>query len=1127
MAIHLHRAHRTDVLAAELGQLLATPLTDPFAQEVVVVPARGVERWLTQRLSHHLGVTPGRSDGVCAGVRFHSPHSLVSLLTGTERTDPWHPNRLAWPLLETIDSCADQAWAQVLATHLGAHDQDDSLRRDRRYRVARRLAGLFAGYATQRPGMLARWRAGEDSDGEQPLDSDLCWQPELYRRLLERIPGPAPDQRHADVLTQIRGGQPLALPDRLSLFGHTRLPVTEVELLAAVGQVREVHLWLPQTSAALWEALAQVVAPGTVARADDVSADTVAHPLLASLGRDARELQRSLTGLRADTDTAAADHARPGQAPSTLLGCLQHDLRANAEPAPDVRNRRQPSVQDRSLQVHSCHGPARQVEVLRDVLLGLLQEDPTLAPRDILVMCPDIDSYAPLFESAFGLADLDSPDDADPHPGHGLRVRLADRGPGHTNPLLDIASRVVAIAGGRASASDVLGLASTDVVSRRFRFSQDDLAQLSQWVQHANIRWGLAADLREPYALEQLPHNTWQLGLDRILLGVAMSEDGQRRFAHTLPLDDVPSAAVDLAGRFAELIQRLETSVRALHAARAADEWIAALRQAIDGLGEPEPRQAWQQVQADRELAQIADAAAGLQVPLRLADIRALLESRMSGRAGRANFRTGALTISTMVPMRSVPHKVIALVGLDDGHFPRMVTVDGDDVLARRPRTGERDLRAEDRQLLLDAVMATTQTLVITYTGREEIRGEPRPPAVPLSELLDAADITMAEPVRDQVHVQHPLQPFDARNFTPGALGHSGPFSFDTASLTGAQAARGPRTIAEPFLVQPLLSRPITDLGLADLHQMLAHPVRTFVRRRLDISLPWDEPEPADAIPVELDNLEQWAIGDRMLRQVLRGQSLAEAEAAERASGAVPPLALGSRVLNTVRSQVEPLAALAATMGIGTGDSLDITIDLDDRRLTGQVPDVHGERLVRMSFSKLGPKARLAAWIDLVALTVARPQVAWTAHVIGRDGRESPARRSILGPIQPQEARTVLTALIDIYDRGMDEPLPMPLKTAAAWAQATGVDERRAYRAASAWTGGRFDGEQDDQYHRLVWGAQLPFQPDPTVPVGQQRGLLADHPRDGEYWNTQTTRLGQYALRLWEPLLRHEKQESV
>jgi len=1131
VAVHLHRAHRTDALADELARLLATPSSDPFAEEVVVVPARGVERWLTQRLSHHLGASQGRSDGVCAGVRFTSPRSLVAMLTGTERTDPWDPDRLVWPMLATLDDVVDEPWALPLARHLGrVGNEGDTVamleqRRDRRYSLARRLAGLIAGYAVQRPELLMAWRAGDDTDGQRnPVDPDLVWQPELYRRLEGRVDGAPPDVRHADVLTRIRAGQPLALPDRLSLFGHTRVATTEVELLAAVGEVREVHLWLPQASAACWDRLAPLVADGPVLRERDETGLRVAHPLLASLGRDARELQRTLAPLRPETDQVLDDEA--DAPPSTLLGWLQNDLRGDVQPDAAARAARIAHPADTSVQVHACHGPARQVEVLREVLVGLLADDPTLEPRDILVMCPDIESYASLFEAGFGLAEVISGG----HPAHGLRVRLADRGLARTNPLLDLAARVVEIAGGRATASDVLDLAGSDPVRRRFGIDDDDLEQIAIWVAESQTRWGLAADLRAPFALGEYPHNTWRLGLDRLLLGVGMAERGEQRFAGTLPLDGVGSADIELAGRLAELVDRLETSVRALLASSRASQWLAALVDAVSTLGDVADADAWQRAQAMRELAAVTDAAAGSDMPLRLADVRTLLQQRVAGRATRANFRTGALTVSTMVPMRSVPHRVICLVGLDDGAFPRIASVDGDDALARMPRTGEREVRAEDRQLLLDAVLAASERLVLTYTGADEITGDERAPAVPIGELLDALDVTSAEPVRGRLVVRHPLQPFDSRCFMADALvphRPPAPFSFDRGALAGARAAHGPRRPQAPFLTGPVAAPESgtdgeADVTLADLQYFFAHPVRALVRRRLTIALPWEEDEPSDAIPVELDSLEAWAIGDRVLSRVLAGNDLDAVEAAERARGAIPPLHLGKPLMDKVHDAVVPLLDRSATARAEPAETVDVTLETGGTRVTGQVPDVRGRMIVRVTYSRLGAKQRLAAWLDLLALTVASPGIAWTAVIFGSGGRAGP-QCSRIGPVDPENADAFLGELLDTYRRGMREPIPLPVKTAAAWAQTPGSDWERSDAAYRQWHSGMFDGEQADAYHELVWGPRLPLRPDTALPVEHQRGLLAELARDDERWSTQATRFGQYAVRVWSPLIQHEQ----
>ncbi len=1116
MTLHLHTAERTDALADGLADLLVTPLPDPFAREVVVVPARGVERWLTQRLSHRLGVGDRGGDGVCAGVDFVTPHSLVSMLLDRDAEDPWSPDRLAWPLLEVIDSCLDEPGFADLSRHLGHGDPTDE-RSARRYAVARRLAGLFSSYAVQRPQLVRDWRAGDDTDGDgDPLDDDLRWQAELWRRLVDRVDAPAPDLRHATTLERLAAGDAgLDLPGRLSLFGHTRLPVTEVELLRALGEHRDVHLWLPQPSPTLWTALAPTAAVGPVARAADTSASVVEHPLLASLGRDARELRRTLGELE------TAQHAAGSADATTLLGWLQSDLRANRAPDAATLASRAHEPTDLSVQVHACHGTARQVDVLREVLVGLLEDDPTLEPRDILVMCPDIETYAPLISAGFGLADVAHEDVG--HPAHRLRVRLADRSPGATNPLLGVAADLVELAAGRMAATAVLDLAATEPVRTRFGFTDEHLERMARWVDQAAIRWGYDRDHRGGFGLD-LDANTWLAGLERVLLGAAMSGDGHRFVRTTLPLDDVGDGHLELVGSFVEMVDRLHTFVRAAGDATSVADWTTALGRAVHGLTASSSDDAWRVAQFDRELARISAGVGDHETRLRHADVRALLRHRLRGRPTRSNFRTGTLTVCTMVPMRSVPHRVVCLVGLDDGVFPRLESVDGDDVLARRPLTGERDIRSEDRQLLLDAIGAATETLVITYAGRGEHTNDDRPPAVPLGELLDTLDRTSSAAVGPDVVVHHPLQPFDEANLTAGALVRSieRPFSFDRTALAGARAARAPHPAPRALVPEPLEAPAVVEeVSLTDLHDFFAHPVRSFLRHRLRITTPYDVDETKDAIPITLDGLEKWDVGDRLVRDVLTGGDPQAAMLAEQLRGLLPPEDLGAAMLTDIVTRVRPLVEAAVPLRTGPPRTLDVDIDLGDRRLTGTVGNVFGNNLVAVSYSSLGAKHRLAAWLDALALAAGHPDENWTAHTIGRWGRSG--KRALLSPMTDDDARTHLRALVDVMERGQREPLPLPVKTSLAFAEefaigAHGQADPDA-KAQAAWVTPRFNEtgfpqEDGDQWHVRAWGEQAPY----DVLAAP---LLADEDGDAPH------RLGHYALRVWSPLLSHELVRGI
>ena len=358
-------------------------------------------------------------------------------------------------------------------------------------------------------------------------------------------------------------------------------------------------------------------------------------------------------------------------------------------------------------------------------------------------MCPDIEAYAPLITAAFGMGEAV----AGGHPGHLLRCcSPTARSPRPTRCSV-WSSQLLDLAGGRAEASRVLDLLAAEPVRRRFGFAENDLETITDWVEQAGIRWSFDEQHRSPYGLADYVQNTWRFGLDRVLAGVAMSDDAERWFGTTLPLDDVGQHQ-HRPRRPARRVRRpAAAGHRPAHrrATRSSTGWT----RCATASSRSRPSRAATSGRPARSSASWAgssdDAARqGIELELRLPDVRALMGERLAGRPTRANFRTGTLTVCTMMPMRSVPHRVVCLLGLDDGVFPRAAAVDGDDVLARTPLTGERDLRSEDRQLMLDAIVAAREQLVVTYTGANETTGQPRPPAVPLGELLDALDETAA-----------------------------------------------------------------------------------------------------------------------------------------------------------------------------------------------------------------------------------------------------------------------------------------------------------------------------------------------------------------------------------------------
>lgn len=1124
MGMHLHRSDRTDALADALAGVLAEPPVDPFTPDVVAVPTRGIERFLAQRLAGRLGVSTDRADGVCANVAFPTPSAVVDRVLAQcvgidPMADPWRPERLLWVVLAALTQAEPAPWARPLRQYLARGAQS------RRHALSEHLTSLLTGYSLERPGMVREWLTGGAGNGlGGALPSDLGWAPPLMREVRQLVGVPGPAERLAQAAEVLRHTPELVdLPERISVFGATRLPATHLSVFAALAAKRDVHMWLADPCPSLWPQLEPGTGAGTKAfttrsRQLDDSGRLAAHPLLRSLGRDARELGVRLRHGAAGPLSSDTLHPAAGCA-HNLLGWLRADILANRLPAAAGRSLR---PDDQSISVHACHGQARQAEVLREVVLGLLANDPTLEPRDIIVMCPDLATFAPLISAAFA-GPLDSPVGE-------LRVRIADRTPEQSNEVLGALSSLLELLDSRIGAAALLDFAELPAVRRRLGLSADDLARLRELTVQVGVHWGIDAGHRADFQLAGLSWGTWLAGVDRMVLGVGLSEDGLPTFGGTLPLDDIASTDLGVVAAATRLVSELQRARELLTRSQPLRDWVALLQEFTTTLTAPDPAASWQMSAALGALAGFSEAAGErADVCLALGDIRGMLARVLAGRPTRSNFRSGGLTVCGLAPMRSVPHRVIALVGLDDGQFPRSAIRDGDDLTMREPALGERDPRSEDRQILLDAIIAATEHLVITYCGADDRTNELMPACVPVAELLDCLDATAHAPaaagaspirVREQVLTQHPLQPFDRRNFQPGALRPGPrPFSHDITALAAAVAAASPREPLAPFLTTALQWQSPPSLTLAELTRFLVNPAGEFLRGRLALSLKEADDPLDDNLPIEPDALAKWTVGERLLNLTLHGAQPGRLAEVEHLRGALPPGELGSALLRDIGQEVERIAAATqAHRGAGAaGQRLAINLRLPSgRRLVGSVRDIYGsqeELLVRATFSTPTAKHELPLWVDLLAATATRAgQLRPDERKRGvLEGRKNPI--TLHGPATAEEALIRLDELVALFDAGMRTPLPLAPKTSRAYAQ---VRRKRIARSVAFTTAERqfnddkFPGECSQPALRRIYGAQLDLRRFSATPAP---------PDEAQWFPDEPTRFGALSRRLWEPIL--------
>ncbi|MGZ4694870.1 MAG: exodeoxyribonuclease V subunit gamma, partial [Acidimicrobiales bacterium] len=654
--LELHAADRAETLVDHLVDVLAVPPADPFERDWVAVPSIGMRRWLSQQLSTRLGAGPGRADGISANIHLPFPAELRQLVLDEvlpgevpqpAGADRWQTDRLVWAVLEVLhDAAADPLLAPLAEVPAGA----TLLGR------AKRLADLLDRYAVHRPGLIQAWAKGYDvSPAGERLGDDLRWQPHLFRMVRARVGQPSPPERLPDLLAAIADGT-LALeprlPGRIALFGLTTMPPDLGPLLEALAVRRDVRVLSlslsPELTRATMSAAASMAPAGdddggrswSFPRRSDPTLDVARHPLLRSWAQPNRELAAQLgvagqvvSGLdRPPPEASAADRS--------LLARLQADVRANR--APDGGHRLDPD--DCSIQVHACSGSTRQVEALRDAICGLLAADPTLTEGDIAVLSPDLEHFVPFVESVFGpSASADSPPYRPGGPPS-LRYRVTDRSVRDRNPILGALDVLLGLVASRCTASAVTELLSLEPVRRRFGLMADDLSLLDRWIGDTHIRWGLDGPHRAAWGLPaEFSANTWQAGLDQLLMGVAVSESagvlGPGEVAPML----VEGSDVIVAGKVAHAVRTIGALADALNSPRPIASWCDDLADAADLLSAVPFDGVWQRRRLDAVLDGLRRQAAppGAEPPamaLTLADVRRLLRDHLAGEPARAAF---------------------------------------------------------------------------------------------------------------------------------------------------------------------------------------------------------------------------------------------------------------------------------------------------------------------------------------------------------------------------------------------------------------------------------------------------------------------------------------------------------
>lgn len=1063
----VHRSNRVERLVDALTRVMSEPLPRPLDGETVVVHGRGLGVWLSMRLAERFGV--------CAGARFPFPRRFVrelfdAVLGPQPGAGIFERERLVWAVFSALPAHLQGPGFEEVARYV-SDDRDGK----KRFQLADRIAEVFDQYAVFRPDLVAQWEAGGEDHWQARLWRAITeahgsvHAATLTRRLIERLRSPTLDTS--------------VLPARVSIFGITTLPPLYVDLFAALAEHIPVHMFVVSPSREYW---GELVTRRAALRRGELDGpldgpELQVPPLLSSLGAVGRDFQRVLES-RVDYDEPFGDlYEDPGE--QTLLRSLQSDvLHLRRRGDPPCAPRRPLDENDDSLQIHACHGRLREVEVLHDRIVDILASRPDLEPRDIIVMMSDVEAYAPLVEAVFE-RDRDDPTF--------VPYCIADRATRGESPLLEAFHRVLELAGGRLTATEVLDLVALEPIARRFEITSDDVDVLTQWVTDAGIRWGMDAAHRKQKGQPAYEENTWRFGLDRLLVGYALPTRGRALFQGVLPYDEIEGQQGELLGKLAAFCTSLFAIVSRLETRHTPRDWQSLLGRVIDDLlvGPEDDHTDVQPIRAALDALATDAEEAGFDDVVDLTSILTLLDRRLDDDRPMRGFLAGGVTFCAMLPMRSIPFPVVCMLGMSDGDFPRRSSRVGFDLVAAHPRPGDRARRAEDRHLFLEALSSARDRVLIFYVGQSIVDDSDLPPSVVVSDLLDAiVESTTSEGdpalhearVRRALVVRHPMQPFSPRYF--GTDPDPRLFSYARDYCEGARALVGERSTEErpPLLTEPLSPLPSTETEVLDLHRVLRFfrlPAAELLRRRLGLRLDERSTDRSDREPMELDHLEQWNVGSMLLEHRLEDIDEEQSRALSRAAGVLPLGAPGAWRYDQIATGVGPLAEAIERATAGDRRSnLTVDVRIGSTRLMGTIDRLWPARQVLHQYARLNAKHLLQAWIRHLVLSVATPDEAIPTLVLGR-GEGTMIRCVALRPAP--DARDHLAKLLELYVIGQTEPLLLFPRSSLAFAErlAERGDAAAAYKAAREQWAARFYGERDDPYLRRLFGEEDVLQP--------------------------------------------------
>ena len=982
--LHLHTSNNIEYLLEDLSQkILQNPLP-PLIKETIIIQSRGMEKWISLKLS--------KKFGIWANAEYPFPNKAVETIFKSvipDMTDErlFDTETVLFAIMRILPEIYSAAEFSEIKDYISNGNSDIKT-----YQISGIISDLFDQYITFRPDMISQWDSGEDKS----------WQAILWRRLRSEFDHKMPHENRKYFFENIGSIEKSKLPQRLFIFGVSYMPNFHIDIIRAAAQYIDIHFYILNPCRKFWFDIKSKKEinrlTGKTGKTENELHIEEGNRLLASWGKSGKEFLGYLYNLDPDEneDSLFKDYDS-----STMLGKIKTAILDLSEPEIFSINEKE-IHSDKSIRLHCCHSQMREIEILYDNILDVFSRYNDLKPEHILVMAPDIEKYSRFIHAFFSEGKIP--------------YAISDRSFLSQNREVEILLKIINIYTSRFESDRVLEILEFDEIRNKFSIKTEDIEIIKKWITETNTAWGLDKEHKKKLGLPEYNENTWDMFKKRILLGYALPRGNGNFFNGILPYDEAEGKDSFVIGNFLDYMDILEKYYHLLSEKKSLKVWAELFENLIsDFMQEDISIDFIQFLKENLNILTDIQYKSGFDTPVEISIVRDFLSGKLKNQRISANYLNGSVTFCEMLPMRSIPFKIIFIIGMNDDSFPRSIKPVSFDLIKEKPVPGDRNIRDEDRYLFLETLISAERELHISYVGQNIYDNSILPPSVMVSELLDYIDtffkIENETAISGLIQIRHKLHGFSREYFT----GDQELFSFSKENYSISQNLKTKKEDKSPFYktfeTHESFSGNITNQLLINFFK---DPAKFFTAKILGINLDMFESGIEANEKFTLDNLDLYKIGSRAYAAYLnKKESSLFMEL--KAEGSIPHGKFGEILVNkTVSDFIESVNEIGIE---SSAISINSSVIIDDTEIFFQIDNVFKEGILNIKNSSLNAQFLITAWINhLLCNSVQKNK----SLIAAKDERKLTLWS--LKEIDSDEAVLHLKKIISIFKKGCRNP---------------------------------------------------------------------------------------------------------